>query len=104
MCKEKEMITNLAKELEERLELFYQQKNAEALGGLDSLIVNMSTAIDCVFKYRDEHEDFQFDEEKLTKVLTEAMQALEENDFIMMADVLQYDFMEYMNELAEAME
>ena len=104
MSQEKELIEKGIKELETTLELFYQQKNLEALNGFESVLGKVSSAVDSVFQYKESHDDFQFDEEKLTGVLTEAMGALEENDFILMADVLQYDFVEYMNELVEQME
>ena len=64
----------------------------------------MITAIDVLFTYRAEHEGFNLDEERLTRILKDAMGALQNRDTVLLADILQYDYLEYMNELLENME
>ncbi len=104
MSREKEIVLEVLQKIEQNMELFYQQKNMEALGEFQQVLVLMMNMVDAVFAYRDTHEGFELDEEKIKAALTEAMSALENNDYVLLADVIQYDFVEYMQELTEIME
>lgn len=104
MSQQKEKIEQVMKEIDEVVDLFYQQKLKTALERLDSVIVDITQAVDCLFQYRQERPEFEFDEGKLTTTLTEAMSALEEQDLVLLADILQYDFREYLEELSVKME
>lgn len=104
MSKQKEIIENTMKELQETVDLFYQQKKNEALKKLDTVLAQVMTAIDTLFTYKGEHSDFSLDEAKLTEALKDAMDALQKGDHVLLADILQYDFLEYMQELSEQME
>lgn len=64
----------------------------------------MMTAIDTLFTFRAEHEGFVFDEVKITNTLKEAMEALQNMDMVLLADILQYDYLEYMQEVLGNME
>ena len=61
-------------------------------------------AIDALFTYRTEHDDFVLDEAQLTNILKDAMNALQDGDMVLLADILQYDYLEYMEELVGNME
>lgn len=104
MSQEKKMVLEIIGKIEQNMELFYQQKNMEALDEFQQVLVMMMNMVDAVFAYRDTHEEFEVDEEKIKDTLTEAMSALESKDYVMLADVIQYDFVEYVQELAETME
>ncbi len=64
----------------------------------------MMTAIDTLFTFRAEHEGFVLDEAKITNTLKEAMEALQNMDMVLLADILQYDYLEYMQEILGNME
>ena len=64
----------------------------------------MMTAIDALVTYRTEHDDFVLDEAQLTNILKDAMNALQDGDMVLLADILQYDYLEYMEELVGNME
>jgi len=104
MSKQKDIVEKSVKEIEEVIELFYQQKLQEALDKFQVVIGGIMTAIDTLFTFKAEHEEFKFDEVKITNTLKDAMNALEDMDMVLFADVLQYDYLEYMNELLENMD
>ena len=104
MSQEKQMVTETLQQLGENMELFYQQKQAEALNMFQGMLGELLTMVDTLFAYRDSHDAFTLDEEKMKNSLTEAMNALEEGDLVLLADVIQYDFIEYVQELTEQME
>ncbi len=104
MDRHKEIVKKSVKEIEEVVELFYQQKLQEALNKFETAIGGMMTAIDMLFTFRAEHEDFVFDEVKITNTLKEAMEALQNGDMVLLADILQYDYLEYMQDVVENME
>lgn len=103
MSQQKDIVKKSVKEIEDVVELFYQQKLQEALNQFQFVIGNMMTAIDAIFTFKTEHEGFEFNEGKITSTLKDAMQALEDRDMVLLADILQYDYLEYMNELLENM-
>ena len=99
MGQERQQIGSVIEELQDTLELFYQQKEKEALDSFGALIDRLMEAMNTLFSYKKEHEDFEVDERKLTTSLKDALAAMEEKDYILLADILQYDFLEYMQEL-----
>lgn len=104
MSQQKDIVVKSITEIEEVVELFYQQKLQEALDKFQVVISGIMAAIDALFTFRTEHEGFAFDEVRITNTLKDAMNALEDRDMVLLADILQYDYLEYMNELLENME
>lgn len=104
MSAEKKQITDTVDKLEKVLDLFYQQSDNEAFEKFTKVIDDMIKAIESFEKYKIEHPDFEIDEQRICDILTEAMNALQANDKVLMADILQYDFIEYVNDLADTIE
>lgn len=104
MGKQKDIVSKSVKEIEGVVELFYQQKLQEALTKFEGVIGGIMTAIDTLFTYKSEHEEFELDELKITNILKDAMKALEDGDMVLLADILQYDYLEYMQEILDNME
>lgn len=104
MSTEKIQISNTVEKINNVLELFYQQKDKEAFDKFETVILEISKAVDELEQYKNKHCDFDVDEIKICNILTEAMNALQEKDNILMADILQYDFVEYLSELVEIMQ
>ncbi len=104
MNQQKEIVEKSVKEIEEVVGLFYQQKLQEALAKFEGAIGNIMTAIDTLFTYKAENEGFSIDENRITNTLKDAMKALEDRDMVLLADILQYDYLEYMQELLDNME
>ena len=103
MGAEKELVSKTLEEVKESVALFYQQKTGEALQQFDAVLGKVMAMVDTLFAYKEANEGFALDEEKVKSALTEAMGALEERDMILLADIIQYDFVEYVEELLGGM-
>ena len=104
MSGSKDVVMKSIEEVKGIVDLFYQQKEKEALDQFTIGLSNMMTSIDALFTYRREHDDFVLDEAQLTNILKDAMNALQDGDMVLLADILQYDYLEYMEELVGNME
>ena len=104
MSGSKDVVMKSIEEVKGIVDLFYQQKEKEALDQFTIGLSNMMTAIDALFTYRTEHDDFVLDEAQLTNILKDAMNALQDGDMVLLADILQYDYLEYMEELVGNMD
>lgn len=79
-------------------DLFYQNKIEEGYKHLDNTLVKISDAIEEVIRYQnDSGQDIQG--EKVVGILTEAMKALEMKDALLLADILQYDLKEILEDV-----
>ena len=90
----REQIAQNIQEIDEVVEMFYQQKTQEAYTKLDPVLGNLLAAIDAVVAYQQEHSEIEIDINGLTEALKEALSAIEEKDAILMADVLKYEVVE----------
>lgn len=104
MNQKKELVVNTIERIKETVDLFYQQKQKTALNELNTVLVDITASIDVLFEYKAAHTEFALDEAKITESLKEAMEALQNMDTVLLADILQYDFVEYMEELVQNME
>lgn len=103
MSSQKEIILNTIKDIKDTIDLFYQQKETEALEKFQLIIGEIMNSMDALFEYKNLDANFEFDEKKLTAILTDAMNALQDRDLVLLADILQYDFLEYLQEIVENM-
>lgn len=90
----REQIAQNINEINEVVEMFYQQKTQEAYAQLDPVLGNLLGAIDAIVAYQQEHSEIEIDVKGLTEALKEALSAIEEKDAILMADVLKYEVIE----------
>lgn len=104
MSEEKQKVVNTTDEIQEVIELFYEQNDKEAFEKFNFAIGNIMSMVDVLHNYKSINTDFEFDEIKVCNILKEAMDALQSDDKVLLADILQYDFVEYMNDLAEQMD
>ena len=104
MTNQKEIIVKTIDDIKEIIDLFYQQKDGVALKKFEVVIGGMMSSMDALVSYKNENNGFNFDESKIMNTLTEAMNALQDGDLVLLADILQYDFLEYMQELSDQME
>ena len=68
------------------------------------VLEDMTKAIDNLAVYKNSNPEFVMDEGKIFSILSDAMEALQSDDKVLMADILQYDFIEYISDLVENME
>ncbi len=95
----KQSINDVIEQIDEATDLFYKQNNKLALEKFQNVISQIVIMVDSLFKYKEKDPVFNFDEKKMTDILTEAMNALQDIDLVLLADVMQYDFKEYLEEL-----
>ena len=104
MSKEKTQIMETINKVQDVVDLFYQQNDKDALEKFAVILEDMTKAIDNLAAYKAQNAGFEMDEVKIFNILNEAINALQSDDKVLMADVLQYDFIEYISQLAENME
>ena len=100
----KKQIELILDKIQDAVDLFYQQNNVEAFEKFGNIIEDMTNAVDMLASYKNEYSEFEMDEAKICGILNEAMEALEAGETIMMADIIQYDFVEYISDLLIDME
>lgn len=81
---------------------FYKQHITDGYQHFQDTLNMISAAIEELFNYKAQHEAFNFDEDRLVNTLKEALNAMEQKDLILMADILQYDLLEQFQELESA--
>lgn len=101
MSQEKKVIANTVQTVRETTELFYQQKVQEGYTKMQDTIAGIMQVVDVLHDYKCAHEEFSLDEARIAGSLTEAMNAMEAGDTVLLADILEYDFIEYLEELSE---
>jgi hypothetical protein len=75
--------------------LFYGQKEAEGYQQLESVLISITNAIDVIYKLKEEDESTnKIQQDEFVGTLSEALNAMENRDSILLADILQYDIKE----------
>lgn len=100
----KKNIQDVVNTIRSTTELLYQQKTVEAYATMDVTLNAVGQVVDSLHKYKQMQEGFEFDEERVVLSLTEALEALEMQDTILLADILEYDFIEYLQEVENMIE
>lgn len=104
MCQEKQIITNTVQAVRETTELFYQEKVQEGYAKMQDTIASIMQVVDVLHEYKSTHEEFPLDETRIAGSLTDAVNAMEAGDTVLLADILEYDFIEYLEELSSGLE
>lgn len=94
------MLHHTSISIQEVADLLYQQQMTEGMQKLNDLLIEITELSGLLIeKTREETKDF--DEQKFLTTLTEAMEALKESDYVLLADILQYDLLEQLSEIHE---
>ena len=91
----KEIIDDAIKAIDINTDLFYQNKIDEGYKQLDNTLIRISNAVEEIIRYQQESGHY-VQGEKIVGILTEAMQALESKDALLLADILNYDLRKYL--------
>lgn len=90
-----ELLTEYMNDIEKNIimitEFFYQNNNQEALVCMPELldgILKMAGILETLENISEE------DKQEFVKILTEALKAMEEKDYVLLADILQYDMID----------
>jgi KaiC/GvpD/RAD55 family RecA-like ATPase len=103
MASLKEQIVKNMAEIDDVVEMFYQQKTQEAYAQLNVVLGNFAAIIEPLFSYQQEHSDKEIDVDGLTEALKEALSAMQERDAILVADVLKYELLEKLERIVAVM-
>lgn len=95
----KQAVARFSEALQKTTELFYTQKEAEGYQAFGSLLVPLSNLLDALFALRASSGKPEFDEKEIARLLTEAVKAVEEKDGVLLADILQYDFLDQLEQI-----
>ena len=90
----KDQISKVLEKIDGVVGLFYQQQEKEGYKEMQEMIEDIANLMDGLYNYAKEEEYFNYDQVRLVEGLTEAMNALEDKDTILLADVLQYELAE----------
>lgn len=84
----------LMKQIQANADMFYQQNNREAFELFGKLINDISTISVQIFELKNADLAIEFDEKRYLSILTDAMNALEARDEVLLADIINYDLLE----------
>ena len=90
----KEALRILKKQIQANADMFYQQNNKEAFELFGKLLNEISTLSVQIFELKNSNPAVEFDENKYLSILTDAMNALESRDEVLLADIINYDLLE----------
>ena len=76
-------------------ELLYQQKTSEALESINSMLNDITELSVALSSMEVIAED---DKKRLVMVLGDALAAMEKKDYVLLADILQYDMIDLLDE------
>lgn len=96
-----EEISNATEGLKDKVELLYQQRVGEETEKINEMIEEMLSVVDVLFWYKDEHKEFALDADKLQHIFQDILEAMENHDYTLMADIILYEFIEYAEQAVE---
>ena len=99
MNEEKEKFVRALKAIDTTTELFYQQKVKEGYGCFEEIIVCVTELIYYMTNQNGKEYNVDINEHELKNILLNAMQSMEVNDTILLADILQYELKEEIQRL-----
>ena len=100
----KQAVQKLSEAIGKTTELFYTQKEADGYRACGLLLEPMSGLLDSLFSVRAVQGKPEFDEKELVQLLTDAVNAMEARDSVLLADILQYDFLDRLEQIAGQLE
>ena len=88
-------------DLDSIVEMFYQQKVQEAYSELNTALGKIMEITEVVQNYTAQNSDKEINMDILLNALKETLSAMEERDVVLVADVLKYEVIEKLNDIAE---
>lgn len=97
----KKEIETVINDLDSIVEMFYQQKVQEAYSELNTALGKIMEITEVVQNYTAQNSDKAINMDILLNALKETLSAMEERDVVLVADVLKYEVIEKLNDIAE---
>ena len=95
----KKMLANVLDEIGVITDLLYKQEIKVAYEKFNTVLVELADVIDSIFAYRIENEKSNIEIDSLVTKLSEALQAMEAGDTVLLADILRYEIVEQLREI-----
>lgn len=89
-----EILNNAIESIDEVSVLYYQQNTQEGHTKYQDTLTHITSAIDSIFKYKNEIRGLGNYESIIISILYNAMNAMEINDTILLSDILRYELKE----------
>lgn len=96
-------LQELLQSIEHTTDLFYQQKIEDGYIQIQNTVNLLYKAINNLYLHTANGNDIGFDGDKIVRLLTDAMNAMEEKDTILLSDILQYELKEEFEKILEAL-
>lgn len=100
----KDMLRVAINDVKSTTDLFYQQKEHDAYVKFNTTIESISSVVEKLFIMYNETAFPEFSQENLMLNLNNAMNAMQEKDAILLADILQYDLLEQFENILKQIE
>lgn len=104
MSNEKDLLINTLNLIHNNTELFYQQKKSEGYAMMQQTVEKITEIVNVLHNYKEVHQELPYDEVQVLSSLSEVVEAMENKDTVLLSDILEYDFVEYLQGVADAME
>ena len=85
------LLKDAMRSIEETTVCFYQNKISEGYQRLDDTLVRLSNLMNEIALYREQGNEIEINEREIVTRLTEAMNALEQKDTLLLSDILEYE-------------
>lgn len=92
----KDHIQDTVEQINKVTELLYQKNNNEAFGRFNDVLTMLATLTDEIFSSDEVAQEIK---SSFLEYLKEAMNAMENKDFILLSDILQYDIIEHLENI-----
>lgn len=100
----KDMLKVAINDVKSTTDLFYQQKEHDAYVKFNTALESISSVVEKLFFMYNETGFPEFSQEDFMLNLNNAMNALQEKDAVLLADVLQYDLLEQFEKILKQIE
>lgn len=93
----KQDVRQLSGEIQKTTELFYMQRETEGYQAFGMVLPLMAGLLDSLFTIQAAEGKPEFNKQEFVRLMTEAVGAMEAKDGILLADILQYDFLDQLD-------
>ena len=101
MNDKKSYVSSIVTEIQQVAELFYQQQKADAFSRFAILLNSLSQASQLFYQCKEAGDIKEFDDKQYLNVLVQAMNSLEAGDEVLLADILNYDLSDQIQNILE---
>lgn len=99
LLEKKNLIISILEDIEIVTDLFYQDRENKGYYGLALLLTKLNSLIELLISEKEIIEKAK--QEELLNIMTQAMNAMEERDTVLLSDILQYELKEQLEDMMQ---